>query len=123
MTGVQTCALPIYIIVISSIWGETGAALEVAYSAVKGAQISFVKALGKELAMDGIRVNGVAPGAINTPMMGRFSEEDLRDLENEIPMGKLGTPDNVADVVSFLLSEKSSYITGQMISVNGGWHT
>lgn len=111
------------IVVITSIWGQTGASCEVLYSTVKGAQISFVKALSKEVALNGIRVNGVAPGAISTPMLSIFTEEELEAIREEIPMGKLGTPEHVADAVSFLLSEKSSYITGQIISVNGGWYT
>ena len=111
------------IVVISSIWGLTGAACEVAYSAAKGAQISFVKALSKEVALNGIRVNAVAPGAIKTPMMGVFSEHELKAISENIPLNRLGTADNVADAVSFLLSEKSAYITGQILSVNGGWYT
>lgn len=111
------------VVVISSIWGQTGAACEVAYSMVKGAQISFVKALSKEVALNGIRVNGVAPGAIRTPMMTTFTEEDIANLNEEIPMGQLGKPENIADVVSFLLSENAAYITGQILSVNGGWYT
>ncbi len=110
------------VIVISSIWGQTGAACEVAYSTVKGAQLSFVKALSKEVALNGIRVNAVAPGAIQTPMMASFTEEDLTSISEEIPMGRLGEPENVADVVSFLLSKKAAYITGQIIPVNGGWY-
>lgn len=111
------------IVVISSIWGQTGAACEVAYSTVKGAQIAFVKALSKELAYSGIRVNAVAPGAVKTAMIEGFSSEELEAIKQEIPMGRLATPENIADSVSFLLSEKSSYITGQVLSVNGGWYT
>ncbi|WNS77240.1 SDR family oxidoreductase [Bacillus sp. DTU_2020_1000418_1_SI_GHA_SEK_038] len=111
------------IIVISSIWGQTGAACEVAYSTVKGAQISFVKALSKELAFNGIRVNAVAPGAVQTAMLEGFTFDELESLKNEIPMGRLASPENIADSVSFLLSEKSSYITGQVLAVNGGWYT
>ncbi|MBS4189299.1 SDR family oxidoreductase [Bacillus sp. FJAT-49705] len=111
------------VIVISSIWGQTGAACEVAYSTVKGAQIAFVKALSKELAFNGIRVNAVAPGAVQTAMMKGFSFEELDMIKNEIPMGRLASPENIADSVSFLLSEKSSYITGQVLAVNGGWYT
>ena len=111
------------IIVITSIWGQTGAACEVAYSAAKGAQISFVKALSKELAPSGIRVNGVAPGAIKTPMMNDFTVEEIEVVREEIPMKRLGTPENVADAVSYLMSDQSSYITGQIIPVNGGWYT
>lgn len=111
------------IIVISSIWGQTGAGCEVAYSTVKGAQISFVKALSKELAFNGIRVNAVAPGAVQTSMLEGFSFEELEAIKNEIPMGRLASPEEIADSVIFLLSEKSTYITGQVIAVNGGWYT
>jgi 3-oxoacyl-[acyl-carrier protein] reductase len=111
------------IVLISSIWGQTGAACETAYSMVKGAQISFAKALAKELGPSGIRVNAVAPGAIQTPMMNGFSEEDMELITEEIPIGRLGTPEEVANSVEFLLSEKAGYITGQVLAVNGGWHT
>lgn len=110
------------IILVSSIWGQTGAACEVAYSTVKGAQLSFVKALSKEVALNGIRVNGIAPGAIRTPMMTTFTEEDIERISEEIPMGKLGSAENVADVICFLISEKAAYITGQILPVNGGWY-
>ncbi|WP_147532203.1 elongation factor P 5-aminopentanone reductase [Bacillus marasmi] len=110
------------IIVISSIWGQTGSACEVAYSTVKGGQISFVKALSKEVALNGIRVNGIAPGAIATEMLSDFSEEDLNMLRADIPIGSLGAPDHIADGVSFLLSEQSAYITGQILAINGGWY-
>ena len=111
------------IIAITSIWGEVGASCEVLYSMVKGGQNSFVKALAKELAPSGIRVNAVSPGAITTPMLERFNSDELNDLKEEIPMGRLGLPDEIASVVSFILSKDSSYITGQVISVNGGWNT
>jgi len=111
------------IVVLSSIWGQTGAACEVAYSTVKGAQIAFVKALSKELALNGIRVNAVAPGAVKTAMMEGFSFQELEEIKQEIPMGKLAAPDDIANSVSFLLSEKASYITGQVLAVNGGWYT
>jgi 3-oxoacyl-[acyl-carrier protein] reductase len=110
------------IVVISSIWGLTGASCEVLYSMVKGGQNTFVKALAKELAPSGIRVNAVAPGAINTKMLGQFNEEELTQLADEIPMGRMGTPDEVAKAVSFLISNHASYITGQILSVNGGWY-
>lgn len=109
------------IIVISSIWGITGASCEVLYSMVKGGQNSFVKALAKELAPSQIRVNAIAPGAIETRMLSNFTEEELNDLEEEIPLGRLGQPNEIAETVSFLASTKSSYITGQVLSVNGGW--
>jgi len=109
------------IIVISSIWGITGASCEVLYSMVKGGQNAYVKALAKELAPSQIRVNAVAPGAVATKMLSHFTEEEIRDLSEEIPLGRLGQPEEIANTVSFLASENASYITGQVISVNGGW--
>jgi len=111
------------IIAVTSIWGEIGASCEVLYSMVKGGQNTFVKALAKELAPSGIRVNAVSPGAISTPMLRSFNEDDLQDLAEEIPMGRLGRPDEIAGVISFLLSEDAAYMTGQILSVNGGWST
>jgi 3-oxoacyl-[acyl-carrier protein] reductase len=111
------------IVFISSIWGQTGAACEVVYSTVKGAQISFVKALAKEVASQGVRVNAVAPGAVQTNMLQAFTEDELRALEEEIPLGRLAKPQEVAQAVSYLLSERASYITGHILSVNGGWYT
>lgn len=110
------------IIVISSIWGQAGSACEVAYSTVKGAQISFVKSLSKETALNGIRVNGITPGAIATDMLKGFTEEELISIKEDIPMGKLGQPENIADAVNFLLSDQAAYITGQILAVNGGWY-
>lgn len=111
------------ILMITSIWGQTGAACEVAYSTVKGAQISFVKSLSKELALNGIRVNGIAPGAVDTSMLSQFNSDELHLIKGEIPMGRLAAPEDIAESVSFLLSERSSYITGQILGVNGGWYT
>lgn len=111
------------IVVITSIWGQTGAACEVAYSAAKGAQIAFVKALSKELALNGIRVNAIAPGAITTPMMEGFTQEEVDQITYEIPMGRLGQPEEIARSVAFLLSDESSYMTGQVLALNGGWYT
>lgn len=111
------------IVAVTSIWGEIGASCEVLYSMVKGGQNTFVKALAKELAPTGIRVNAVSPGAISTPMLKSFTEEDLCELAEEIPMGRLGRPEEIAGVISFLLSEDAAYMTGQILSVNGGWST
>ena len=110
------------IVVISSIWGEIGASCEVLYSMTKGAQISFVKALAKEVALNGIRVNAITPGAVSTKMLDNFTVEEKLGISSDIPMGRLGLPHEIADAVSFLLSERSSYITGQVIGVNGGWN-
>jgi 3-oxoacyl-[acyl-carrier protein] reductase len=111
------------IINITSIWGEAGAACESIYSAAKGAMNSFTKSLAKELASTGITVNAVAPGAIETDMMARLSKEDLERLRAEIPMRRLGTPDEVAYWALVLADPRSSYLTGQVISPNGGWFT
>jgi 3-oxoacyl-[acyl-carrier protein] reductase len=110
------------IIVISSIWGQTGAAYEVAYSAAKGAQLAFVKALSKEVAPSGIRVNAIAPGAVETPMLSDFSPDELAAVKSEIPLARLGQPEDIANGVQFLLSGQAGYITGQSLSINGGWH-
>ncbi|MBE4908663.1 SDR family oxidoreductase [Bacillus luteolus] len=111
------------IVMISSIWGLTGGSCEVLYSMVKGGQIAYVKALAKEVALSNIRVNAIAPGAINTPMLlNDFTEEELSHLSEQIPMGRPGEAEEVAEAVAFLVSSKSSYITGQVLSVNGGWY-
>ena len=105
------------IINIASIWGETGASCEVPYSAAKAGVIGFTKALAKELALSNIQVNCVSPGIIDTDMNKIF---DLEELKKEIPMNKIGRPEDIADAVLFLASKSSDYITGQVISVNGG---
>ncbi|WP_227935995.1 elongation factor P 5-aminopentanone reductase [Alkalihalobacillus deserti] len=107
------------IIVISSIWGLTGASCEVIYSTAKGGLNSFVKGLAKEVAPSHIQVNGVAPGAIRTNML---DSEDLELLKAEIPANVLGTTDDVANAVVFLASDKANYINGQILSVNGAWY-
>ena len=110
-----------YIVFISSIWGEIGASMETAYSAVKGAQLAFVKAYAKEMAYSGTRVNAVAPGFIMTKMNNDFSQEEIESLREAIPLG-LGKPQDVADMVDFLVSGKADYMTGQTLRINGGWH-
>ncbi|PFW58070.1 3-ketoacyl-ACP reductase [Bacillus cereus] len=110
------------IVIVSSIWGQIGASCEVLYSMVKGAQNSYVKALAKEVSLSGLRVNAVAPGAIETEMLSAFSEEDKIGIAEDIPLGRIGLPEEVAKTVSFLASPGASYITGQIIGVNGGWH-
>jgi 3-oxoacyl-[acyl-carrier protein] reductase len=110
------------IVNISSVWGLTGGSCEVLYSLTKGAVNAFTKALAKELAPNGITVNAVAPGAIQGGMMERFSPEELEMIAADIPAGRLGTPAEVAAVVRFLLTAEASYLTGQIISPNGGWY-
>lgn len=109
------------IINISSIWGLRGGSCESVYSASKGAIIAFTKALAKELGLNGINVNAVAPGFIQTDMTKNVTEEIRREIMDNSALGRLGTPEDVAGVVSFLASEKSEFITGQVISVDGGW--
>ena len=108
------------IVNISSIWGNVGASCEVLYSTTKGAINIFTKSLAKEMAMSGVRVNCVAPGVIETEMNSWMNADDRKDLEVEIPMNRFGTVDEVAKTVSFLCSNDSSYITGQIITVDGG---
>ena len=109
------------IINISSIWGVLGGSCESVYSASKGAIIAFTKALAKELGPNGINVNVVAPGFIQTDMTKNVTEEIKQEIMESSALGRLGTPEDVAGVVSFLASEKSEFITGQVISVDGGW--
>ena len=109
------------IINISSIWGMVGASCEVNYSTSKAAIIGMSKALAKELALSNIRVNVVAPGVIYTDMMKGFSKEELDMIKEDIPMNRIGETKEVASVVKFLASDDSKYITGQVISPNGGY--
>ncbi|MBA9086062.1 3-oxoacyl-[acyl-carrier protein] reductase [Fontibacillus solani] len=111
------------IINVSSVWGITGASCEVIYSAAKGGVNAFSKALAKELAPSGVTVNAVAPGAVKTDMTADFDDEELRLIEEEIPAGRLGSPEEIASLVYFLALPESGYITGQVISPNGGWLT
>lgn len=108
------------IVNISSIWGITGASCEVLYSASKAAVIGFTKALSKELAPSFIRVNAVAPGVIDTKMNDFLSEAEKEALSEEIPLGRWGRPEEIADCIYFLAGESSSYITGQVITADGG---
>ncbi len=109
------------IINISSIWGLVGASCEVAYSASKGALIAMTKALAKEVGPSGIRVNCVAPGVIDTAMNSALSAADMEALLDETPLGMLGSPNDIAETVAFLASDKAKFITGQVISPNGGF--
>lgn len=107
------------IVNISSVWGEVGGSCESVYSASKAALLGFTKALAKELGWSNIRVNSVSPGVIDTPMNARFSGEELSVLKEEIPMGRLGTGEDVANAVLYL--EENEYVTGIDLPVNGGF--
>lgn len=109
------------IITISSIWGEIGAACEVHYSASKAAVIGFTKALAKEVGLSGIRVNCISPGVIDTKMNAMHDAETMAELADETLLGRIGSPSDIADAAAFLASEQAGFITGQVLSVNGGF--
>lgn len=108
------------IINISSIWGITGASCEVHYSVAKAGVDAISKALAKELGPSGIRVNSIAPGIIDTDMNKHLSEKEIQEIEDEIPLCKIGRPQNIAKCVKWLIEDE--YTTGQVISINGGWN-
>ena len=109
------------IINISSMWGQVGASCEVAYSAAKAGVIGLTKALAKELAPSGICVNCIAPGLIETSMNSNLTVEELTDFVKEIPLGRMGSADEVAAAIEFLASDGADYITGQVLGINGGY--
>lgn len=130
LTGVFNCCRSVLpcmirnhsgaIVSISSMWGQAGASCEVHYSAAKAGIIGLTKALAKEVGPSGIRVNCVAPGVVMTDMMNGFDDETVQQLKEEAALNTLGTPKNIADAIVFLCSDKASFITGQVLSVNGG---
>lgn len=109
------------IINISSVWGEVGGSCEAVYSMTKAGIIGFTKSMAKELGLSGITVNAVAPGFIKTDMNSHLSEADVKSFEEEIALGRIGTPEEVASVVLFLAGKSAGYITGQVLGVNGGY--
>lgn len=109
------------IVNVASMWGEVGAAMEVHYSASKAGLIGLTKALAKELGLSGITVNAVSPGVIKTDMLSEFSRQELDLLKDETPLNRIGEPIDVANAVAFLLSSSADFITGQVLSVNGGF--
>lgn len=108
------------IVYVSSMWGQVGASCEVHYSCAKAGLIGMTRALAKEVAPSGIRVNCVAPGVIDTAMMKDFDEDVRRELAEETPLMRLGTPADCASAILFLSSSDASFITGQVLGVNGG---
>jgi len=109
------------IVNVSSMWGLRGASCEVTYSCTKAALIALTRSLAMELAPSHIRVNCVAPGVINTDMVQVLGEETLKELAEQTPLGRLGTPEDIAHAVSFFASEKASFITGQVLTADGGF--
>ncbi len=109
------------IINISSVWGICGACMEAHYSAAKAAAIGFTRALAKELGPSGVQVNCVAPGVIETPMNAHLDEAAMKALKDETPLGRTGTPGDIAQSILFLASDKADFITGQVLSPNGGF--
>ena len=108
------------IINMSSIWGVTGASMEVHYSTAKAGLIGFTKALAKELGPSNIRVNAIAPGIIDTDMCSEYSVEEKDKIKEEIPLERIGTAENIAKCVKWLIED--DYVTGEVISINGGWN-
>lgn len=109
------------IVAISSMWGQTGSSYESLYSASKGAIDAYVKSLAKELGPSSIRVNAVSPGVVNTDMLNVYSEKDKESLAQETPLERLGEPLDIAKAVHFLATDESSFVTGQILGVNGGF--
>lgn len=109
------------IVNISSVWGICGASMESVYSASKAGIIAFTKAMAKELAPSRVRVNAVAPGAVMTDMLSRFSPSELEAIRDDIPAGRIALPSDIAGTVYFLASDRAAYITGQTFNVSGGY--
>ena len=109
------------VVLVSSMWGMVGASCETVYSATKAAVQMMARSLAKEVGPSGVRVNCVAPGAVDTDMMKCYSEEDKQALADETPLGRIATCEDIAQAADFLLSDKASFITGQTLVVDGGF--
>lgn len=131
LTGVYNCCKAVLpsmiskkcgkIINISSVWGMVGASNEVAYSASKAGVIGLTKALAKEIGPSNIQVNCIAPGIVMTDMVSEYSMDELNSITEQIPLGRIGSTEDIANLALFLASDSSNYITGQIFSPNGGW--
>ena len=131
LDGVLYCCRAVYrhmvsrkqgrILTVSSMWGRSGASCEAAYSAAKAGVIGLTQALARELGPSGITVNCVAPGVIDTEMNAGLTPEDLQALSEETPLGRLGTPEDVARALLFLASPEAGFVTGQVLGVDGGY--
>ena len=106
---------------MSSIWGSHPGSCEVAYSATKGAIEAFTRSLAEEVVYSGIRVNAIAPGVVHTDMVRNLGEDTLARLQEDMPMGRYATPEEIAEWVRFLISDEASYMTGQIVTVAGGF--
>ena len=109
------------IINVSSVWGKVGASMETAYSASKAALIGFTRALSKEVAESGVRVNCVCPGVIDTPMNFCFTAEEMEEITYKTPLKRVGKPEEVAELVAFLSSDRAGFITGETVTIDGGF--
>ncbi len=131
LDGILYCCRAVYrhmvsrkqgrILTVSSMWGRSGASCEAAYSAAKAGVIGLTQALARELGPSGITVNCVAPGVIDTEMNAGLTPEDLQALSEETPLGRLGTPEDVARALLFLASPEAGFLTGQVLGVDGGY--
>ncbi len=109
------------ILFVSSIWGVSGGSLESCYSATKAALIGYAKALAKEVGPSNINVNCICPGVIDTPMNEGYTEEEMADIISRTPLGRIGKPSEIAEIIYFLCSEKASFITGEVLTCDGGF--
>ena len=109
------------IVTVSSMWGLRGASCEVVYSATKAALIGLTRSLAMELAPTGIRVNCVAPGVIRTDMVQVLGQETLDELARQTPLGRLGTPEDIAEAIAYFASDRASFVTGQVLTADGGF--
>ena len=109
------------IVNVSSVWGLRGASCEVTYACTKAAVVALTRSRALELAPSNIRVNAVAPGCVDTDMVRALGRDTMEDLARQTPLGRLGTPEEIARAIAFLGTEESAFITGQILTADGGW--